>query len=46
MSLTTDDTILPKAAPIMIPTAMSATLPFNAKVLNSSTSFIGKSLSE
>ena len=34
-SLTKDETILPKAAPMMIPTAMSTTLPLTAKALNS-----------
>ena len=32
---TNDDTILPKAAPIMIPTAISTTLPRSANCLNS-----------
>src|SRR6266446_479499 len=35
MSSTSDDTIFPKAAPIMIPTAMSSTLPRIANSLNS-----------
>lgn len=34
-SATNDDTIFPKAAPMMIPTAMSTTLPLIAKALNS-----------
>jgi hypothetical protein len=34
-SPTKDETILPKAAPMMIPTAMSTTLPLTAKALNS-----------
>lgn len=33
--MVTDDTILPKAPPIMIPTAMSITLPRMANCLNS-----------
>src|SRR5882724_10438477 len=37
MSLTMDVTILPNAAPIMIPTAMSTTLPRIANSLNSLT---------
>ena len=32
---TSDDTILPKAPPIITPTAMSITLPFMANSLNS-----------
>ena len=35
MSLTSEVTILPKAPPMMIPTAMSITLPLRAKSLNS-----------
>src|SRR5262249_14929228 len=35
MSSTADDTIFPNAAPIMIPTAMSITLPRIANSLNS-----------
>ena len=35
MSLTNEDTILPKAPPMMTPTAMSITLPRMAKALNS-----------
>ena len=35
MSLTNEETILPKAPPIIIPTAISTTLPFMAKALNS-----------
>jgi PPM family protein phosphatase len=34
-SATNDETILPNAAPMMMPTAMSTTLPFIAKSLNS-----------
>ena len=34
-SPTKELTILPKAAPMMIPTAMSTTLPLTAKALNS-----------
>lgn len=35
MSSTSEDTILPNAAPMITPTAMSMTLPFMAKSLNS-----------
>jgi hypothetical protein len=35
MSATSDDTILPNAAPITTPTARSTTLPRMAKALNS-----------
>ncbi len=35
MSPTSEDTILPKAAPMMTPTARSTTLPFIANSLNS-----------
>ncbi len=35
MSETTDETILPKAAPMMMPTAISIMLPFIANSLNS-----------
>jgi hypothetical protein len=34
-SFTTESTILPKAAPMMMPTAMSTTLPLTANSLNS-----------
>jgi hypothetical protein len=34
-SSTSDATILPKAAPMITPTARSTTLPFMAKLLNS-----------
>src|SRR5471030_2228391 len=40
-SPTNDETILPKAAPMMIPTAMSTTLPLTAKALNSLSTPIG-----
>ncbi|MNG04130.1 hypothetical protein D3C84_872410 [compost metagenome] len=40
-SPTNDVTILPKAAPMMIPTAMSITLPLTAKALNSLITPIG-----
>jgi hypothetical protein len=39
-SLTSDETILPNAAPMMMPTAMSTTLPRTAKALNSPSSDI------
>jgi hypothetical protein len=39
ISLTKESTIFPKAAPIMIPTAISITLPLMANVLNSSPHF-------
>src|SRR5437763_15344836 len=35
MSFTSESTILPKAAPMMTPTARSTTLPFNANSRNS-----------
>ncbi|MNN83028.1 hypothetical protein D3C81_2000320 [compost metagenome] len=35
MSPTNEETILPNAAPIMIPTAISTTFPLTAKALNS-----------
>ncbi len=40
MSATKEDTILPKATPMIIPTAKSTILPLNAKALNSSMNFI------
>ena len=39
MSLTSDVTILPKAAPMITPTAMSTTLPLMANSLNSLRNF-------
>jgi hypothetical protein len=36
MSLTKEETILPKAAPMMMPTAMSSTLPRRMNFLNAS----------
>ncbi|CSC94105.1 Uncharacterised protein [Vibrio cholerae] len=41
ISATNDDTILPNAAPMMIPTAMSITLPRDANALNSLSKLIG-----
>jgi hypothetical protein len=38
-SFTSEVTILPNAAPMMIPTAMSTTLPFMAKSRNSRSQF-------
>lgn len=43
-SPTKDETILPNAAPMMIPTAISTTLPLTAKALNSLSTPIGYSL--
>lgn len=42
MSFTIESTIFPKAAPIIIPTAMSMTFPLTAKVFNSSNVFFIK----
>ncbi|MNN52968.1 hypothetical protein D3C81_1676990 [compost metagenome] len=43
-SPTSDETILPKAAPMMMPTAMSIMLPLTAKALNSCRMLMGRSL--
>ncbi|MNW08895.1 hypothetical protein D3C71_2057640 [compost metagenome] len=43
-SPTNEETILPNAAPMMIPTAISTTLPLTAKALNSFSTPIGYSL--
>ena len=40
MSLTSEVTILPKAPPMMIPTAISMTLPLRANSLNSCTNLL------
>ena len=39
MSLTIEETILPKAPPMITPTAMSTAFPFTANSLNSFTNF-------
>src|SRR5690554_2502241 len=45
-SSTKEDTILPNAAPMMMPTAMSTTLPRTAKALNSLMKLMGRLLDD